>query len=56
VEGEIFNVKVLPVGYMEIKSVEAVQESEGPVEGGVTSTMQGMILKLKVDEGNNVNE
>jgi biotin carboxyl carrier protein len=26
------------------------------VEGGVTTTMQGMILKLKVTEGDNVKE
>lgn len=56
VDGEVFNVKVLPVGYMEIKSAENVQSPTGPVEGGVTATMQGMILKLKVDEGDNVNE
>ena len=56
VDGEVFNVKVLPVGYMEIESTEDVQEPTGPVEGGVTSTMQGMILKLKVDPGDKVNE
>lgn len=56
VDGEVFNVKVQPVGYMEIESVEAAQGPIGPVEGGVTSTMQGMILKLKVDKGDKVNE
>ncbi|MGB9979052.1 sodium-extruding oxaloacetate decarboxylase subunit alpha [Methanobacterium sp.] len=56
VDGEIFNVKVKPVGYMEIESVEGAQGPTGPVEGGVTSTMQGMILKLKVDKGDKVNE
>lgn len=56
VDGEVFNVKVQPVGYMEIESIEAAQGPTGPVEGGVTSTMQGMILKLKVDKGDKVNE
>ena len=55
VDGEIFNVKVKPVGYMEIEA-EGTQGPTGPVEGGVTSTMQGMILKLKVDKGDKVNE
>ena len=56
VDGEIFNVKVKPVGYMEIESTEGAQGPTGPVEGGITSTMQGMILKLKVDKGDKVNE
>ncbi len=56
VDGEVFNVKVHPVGYMDIESVESAQGPTGPVEGGVTSTMQGMILKLKVDKGDKVNE
>ena len=56
VDGEIFNVKVKPVGYMEIESTEGTQGPTGPVEGGITSTMQGMILKLKVDKGDKVNE
>lgn len=54
VDGEVFNVKVLPTGYMEIENTEKILS--GPVEGGVTSTMQGMILKLKVKKGDKVNE
>lgn len=54
VDGEVFDVKVLPVGYMEIEATH--QAPNGPVEGGVTSTMQGMILKLKVNPGEGVNE
>jgi len=56
VDGEVFNVKVLPVGYMEIESAGTVKAPSGPVEGGVTSTMQGMILKLKVNKGDKVKE
>ncbi len=53
VDGEVFDVKVLPVGYMEIKSNKA---RIGSVEGSVLSTMQGMILKLKVRKGDKVKE
>lgn len=56
VDGEVFNVRVLPVGYMEIEGAGNIQAPAGPVEGGVTTTMQGMILKLKVDVGDKVNE
>jgi pyruvate carboxylase subunit B len=55
VDGEIYDVKVLPVGYMEIEEI-ATKSPTVPVEGGVTSTMQGMILKLKVKPGDKVNE
>ncbi|MEN6574484.1 sodium-extruding oxaloacetate decarboxylase subunit alpha [Methanobacterium aggregans] len=55
VDGEVFDVKVVPTGYMEIESV-GTKAPSGPVEGGVTCSMQGMILKLKVTEGDKVNE
>ena len=55
VDGEVFDVKVLPVGYMEIESTSNKARNES-VEGSVISTMQGMILKLKVHKGDNVKE
>ncbi len=55
VDGESFQVKVVPTGYLEIESSEGVKPS-GPVEGGVSSPMQGMILKLKVKLGDKVTE
>lgn len=55
VDGESFQVKVVPTGFMEIESINESKNS-GPMEGGVNSTMQGMILKLKVNEGDNVKE
>lgn len=55
VDGESFQVKVVPTGYLEIEVMEGAKPS-GPVEGGVTSPMQGMILKLKVKEGDKVTE
>jgi pyruvate carboxylase subunit B len=54
VDGELFDVKVVPTGYMEIGS--SVKAPSGPVDGGVTSSMQGMILKLKVAKNDKVNE
>ena len=54
VDGELFDVKVVPTGFMEIGS--GVKAPNGPVEGGVTSSMQGMILKLKVAKNDKVNE
>ena len=50
VDGELFDVKVVPTGFVEIGSGSA-KAPNGPVEGGVTSSMQGMILKLKVVKG-----
>ncbi len=55
VDGELFDVKVVPTGFIEIGS-GSVKAPNGPVEGGVTSSMQGMILKLKVAKGDKVNE
>ena len=54
VDGELFDVKVVPTGFMEIGS--GTKAPNGPVEGGVTSSMQGMILKLKVAKNDKVNE
>lgn len=52
VDGETFNVKVLPSGYMEMEP--ASQKIKESVEGGLTASMQGMIVKLKVNVGDNV--
>lgn len=55
VDGDQFEVKVVPTGYMAIE--EAGNNAPvGPIEGGVESTMQGMILKLKVNPGDKVVE
>jgi pyruvate carboxylase subunit B len=54
VDGELFDVKVVPTGFMEIGT--SVKAPNGPVDGGVTSSMQGMILKLKVAKNDKVNK
>ena len=55
VDGELFDVKVVPTGFIEIGS-SGLKAPSGPVEGGVTSSMQGMILKLKVAKDDKVNK
>ncbi|MDD3984789.1 MAG: sodium-extruding oxaloacetate decarboxylase subunit alpha [Methanobacterium sp.] len=55
VDGELFDVKVIPTGYMEIES-DSTKAPTGSVPGGVTSSMQGMILKLKVAQDDKVKE
>ncbi len=55
VDGEVFDVKVIPTGYIEIES-KGNKAPSGPVEGGVVASMQGMILKLKVAKNDKVNE
>lgn len=56
VDGDLYNVKIVPTGYMAIEEAPESAANTGPMEGGVTSTMQGMILKLKVNPGDKVNE
>jgi len=45
---------VIPTGYLTIE--EKPKKPEEPIEGAVESTMQGMIMKLKVKEGDIVEE
>lgn len=52
VDGDIYDVKIMPTGFMEVEETEKGPFT--PVEGGVTSTMQGMVLKLKVNVGDKV--
>ena len=52
VDGEVFDVKIMPTGYMEIEETEKGPFT--PVAGGLTSPMQGMVLKLKVNIGDKV--
>ncbi|MBC7090024.1 MAG: sodium-extruding oxaloacetate decarboxylase subunit alpha, partial [Methanobacteriaceae archaeon] len=54
VDGDEFEVKVIPTGYLTIE--EKPEKPEEPIEGAVESTMQGMIVKLKVKEGDIVEE
>lgn len=56
VDGEEFHVVVSPVG-MEIKEVEGEKRTKRPAEppkGAIVAPMQGMVLTLKVKEGDKV--
>lgn len=52
VDGDMFEVKIMPTGFMEIE--EGANGNFHPVEGGVISSMNGMIIKLKVNVGDKV--
>jgi len=47
VDGDVFEVKIMPTGFMEIEETDSGNFK--PVEGGVTSSMQGMVIKLNVN-------
>lgn len=52
VDGDMYEVKIMPTGFMEIG--EADNATFQPVEGGITSSMQGMVIKLNVNVGDKV--
>ncbi len=52
VDGDMYEVKIMPTGFMEIE--ESDNGNFHPVEGGVSSSMNGMVIKLKVNVGDKV--
>ena len=54
VDGDVFEVKIMPTGFMEIEETESGHFK--PVEGAITSPMQGMVIKLNVNVGDKVSE
>jgi len=56
VDGEMFNVKVNPVGGAVSVSEAAFKPDAASLPGAVTSHMQGMVLSVKVDVGDNISE
>jgi pyruvate carboxylase subunit B len=52
VDGDMYEVKIMPTGFMEIE--ENANGTFQPVEGGITSSMQGMVIKLNVNVGDKV--
>jgi len=52
VDGDVFDVRIIPTGFMEIEETEKGPFT--PVEGGLNSSMQGMVLKIKVNIGDKV--
>jgi pyruvate carboxylase subunit B len=56
IEGDEYEVKVVPTGYTDIdKSSKKKRPSEG-VEGAIASSMQGILLKINVKEGDEIKE
>lgn len=55
VDGDLFNVKIVSAGG-EIKISQAEQDRPKAVDGAITSSMQGMILKIKVKKGDAVSK
>ena len=55
VDGDVFEVRIMPIGFMEIGEVGDVAKGPvGDIEGAVLSAMQGMIIKLNVNVGDKV--
>ena len=54
VDGDVYEVKIMPTGFMEIEETDSGNFK--PVEGGVTSPMQGMVIKLNVNVGDKVTQ
>lgn len=55
VDGDVFEVRIMPTGFMEIGEVGDVAKGPvGDIEGAVLSAMQGMIIKLNVNVGDKV--
>ncbi len=54
VDGDMYEVKILPTGFMEVE--ETSKGPFTPIEGGVFSSMQGMVIKLTVNVGDKVTE
>ena len=52
VDGDVFEVKIMPTGFMELEETESGNFQ--PVEGAIPSPMQGMVIKLNVNVGDKV--
>jgi len=54
VNGEPFEVKVTPIGFAVDRGTNVASQVPSKVEGGIKSTMQGTILKIKVKKGDEI--
>lgn len=52
VDGDVFEVKIMPTGFMEVEETEKGPFT--PIEGGIYSSMQGMVIKITVNVGDKV--
>ncbi|MBR3140686.1 MAG: pyruvate carboxylase subunit B, partial [Methanobrevibacter sp.] len=51
VDGDVFEVKIMPTGFMEVSETGEIKES---IPGAVPSAIQGMVIKLNVNVGDKV--
>jgi pyruvate carboxylase subunit B len=56
VDGEVFSVRIVSVEGKSVSSDSSDSAPRGDVPGGVKSNMQGIVLELKVNRGDAVNE
>ncbi len=54
VDGDVFEVKIMPTGFMEIEETDSGNFQ--PVEGAVSSPMQGMVIKVNVNVGDKITQ
>ena len=52
VDGDVFDVKIIPTGFMQVEPKGS--GNIGPIPGALTASMQGMVLKIKVNTGDKV--
>jgi len=55
VDGDVFDVRIVPTGVMEINPADT-QDIPTQVEGAINSSMQGMVVKIKVNVGDKINK
>jgi len=56
VDGEVFSVRIVSLEGKSVSCDSSDSASRGDVPGGVKSNMQGIVLELKVNRGDTVNE
>ena len=54
VDGDFFDVKILPTGFASIEEADGPANDYSNVEGAVLSSMQGMVIKVNVEAGDEV--
>jgi pyruvate carboxylase subunit B len=56
IEGDEYEVKVTPTGYTEIEKGAKKKKPREGVEGAIATSMQGILLKINVKEGDKIKE
>jgi len=56
IDGDEFEVKVIPTGFVELGSDLKKKRPREGVEGAIASSMQGILLKIRVREGEELSE